>query len=70
MNDGGGLLLLFLAAGIGAFFVWASAGGYDSFLPGHRLKGESLKREREDSKNIFIGVFIFIVFIGILAISG
>ena len=69
-ESNGTFFLILICAAIGAFFIWASAGGYDSFLPGHRLSKNQVKQEREESKNIFLGVFLLIVLICIVALGG
>jgi hypothetical protein len=54
---------------IGAFMFWLSFGGYNTFLPGHGMKDAAVKKDRDDAKKYFWGIFFFFLFIAIIAIG-
>jgi hypothetical protein len=54
---------------IGAFMFWLSFGGYNTFLPGHGMKDAEVKKDRDEAKKYFWGIFFFFLFIAIIAIG-
>ena len=63
------MILAIVISLIGAFLFWLSFGGYNTFLPGHGLKDNEVKKDRDQTKQLFWGVFFVFLFIAIIAIG-